>query len=52
MLREQGVAGSIPVIPTSIYKRAASPGSLFSFASGPCLVLETHLTDNLKSQGM
>ena len=52
LLREQGAAGSNPVIPTSIYKRAASPGSLFFFVlraySGP----KHFPIDNEMSHGM
>ena len=50
LLREQGVAGSNPVIPTSVYMRATFPGSLFLFVlrsmSGP----DTLPTDNLSAQ--
>ena len=41
LLREQGVAGSNPVIPTSVYKERPSRGRSFLLSSGPCLVQGT-----------
>ena len=49
--REQGVASSNLVIPTSIYKERPSRDRSFLLASGPILVRSDHLIDNLIVQG-
>ena len=50
LLREQGVAGSNPVIPTSIYKERPSRGRSFRLGSGPIPVQMAFLSDNLSIQ--
>ena len=47
LLREQGVAGSNPVIPTSIYKERPSRGRSFFLSSGPYLVRIASLIGSL-----
>ena len=49
LLREQGVAGSNPVIPTSIHKERPSRGRSFFWFSGPDLVRIASLIDSLGS---
>ena len=50
LLREQGVAGSNPVIPTILYKERPSRGRSCHLSSGPGLVRRSLLIDNLSDQ--
>ena len=50
LLREQGLAGSNPVIPTSVYKERPSRGRSFLWLSDPCLV--RIVLNNLEFDGL
>ena len=52
LLREQGVAGSNPVIPTILYKERPSRGRSFLLSSGPYPGRINLQSDNLSVQRM